>query len=177
MTSLSSIKDNNNFLPENCFINKLSTNSQSNCSAAFSTRLLKSNYTGPMVNIRRSSDNATRNFYGNINGQLGTIINGTGQSLSNWLNGATGFVTIWYDQSGNVGRDLIQVTTSAQPVINSTGTTITYDGSKLLANTTYICNFTATNFTTSRAIIEIGPTTYANFTTTLTTIQSQLFYT
>jgi hypothetical protein len=172
MTSLGSIKDNNNFLPENCFINKLSTTSQANCSAAFSTRLLKANYTGPMVNVRRSSDNATIDFYGNVNGVLGTIINGKGQNLSNWLNGATGFVTIWYDQSGNTGRNLIQPNTTLQPTIS--GTTITYDGGKQLYNITntpltsgldtytYICNFTATNFSTSRTICEISPNPITN---------------
>ena len=125
MTSLASTRNLNN-IPEQCFINKLSTYSQTNCSAACSLRLLKANYTGPMVNVRRNSDNATIDFYGNIHGKLGLSIGGNGASLSTWLNGATGSVAIFYDQSGNQ-RNLTQVTNANQPTIS--GTDITYNGS------------------------------------------------
>jgi hypothetical protein len=103
----------------NCFIDKLSTTSQKKFSAGYSTRLLKSNYSGPMVNVRRGSDNATQDFYGDIDGNLTTVIGANtrlGTTLVDWLNGATGYVTKMYDQSGQ-GRDLSQTTTSAQPTI------------------------------------------------------------
>jgi hypothetical protein len=173
MTSLTSGKDNLYNFSENCFINKLSSYSQANCSAAFSLRLLKANYTGPMVNVRRGSDNATLDFYGNIYGNLGTSPGGKGQGLTDWLGGATGFLVTWYDQSGYSGRDLTQATTITQPVI--TATSITYDGTKFLSNTTntpltsslktytYVCNFTATDYSTSRTIFEIAPSTGANY--------------
>jgi hypothetical protein len=114
--SLNSLKNIIYDYPEECFVNKLSNYSQSNCTAAFSTRLLVANYSGPMVNVRRGSDNATQDFYGDINGTLGTAYGGTGILLQNWLNGSPGYVTVWYDQSG-FGRNVIQPTTSQQPTI------------------------------------------------------------
>lgn len=117
--SLTSLKNDIYDYPEQCFVNKLSTYSQNNCTAAFSTRLLISNYTGPMLNIRRGSDDATQDFYGDINGTLGTTFGGNGLSLIDWLNSATGYVTTIYDQSG-FGRNVIQTTTSQQPTIGPT---------------------------------------------------------
>jgi hypothetical protein len=114
--SLNSLKSNLYEYPEQCFVNKLSTFSQTNCRAAYSTRLLVANHTGPMLNIRRGSDNATQDFYGDIHGNLGTGYGGTGILLQNWLNRSPGYITTWYDQSG-FGRDVIQPTTSAQPTI------------------------------------------------------------
>jgi hypothetical protein len=114
--SLNSLKNIIYDYPEECFINKLSNYSQNNCTAAFSTRLLVANYAGPMVNVRRGSDSATQDFYGDINGTLGTAYGGTGILLQNWLNGSPGYVTVWYDQSG-FGRNVIQPTTGQQPTI------------------------------------------------------------
>jgi hypothetical protein len=115
-TSLTSIQNSLYEFSEKCFINKLSSYSKQNCTAAYSTRLLLGNYTGAMLNIRRGSDNATQDFYGDIHGNLGTLFNAKGLSLINWLNGSAGYVTTWYDQSGN-GRNVIQTTTTQQPTI------------------------------------------------------------
>lgn len=132
MTSLAFSK-NLNDIREKCFINKLSSYSQTNCSAAYSLRLLKANYTGPMVNVRRSSDNATMDFFGNIHGYIGSRISGTGQSLNEWLNGATGSIVIFYDQSGNQ-RNISQSVNANQPTIS--GTNITFNGSTHYLDTT-----------------------------------------
>jgi hypothetical protein len=50
--------------------------------------------------------------------RLGNLLTApvTGQSLANWLGGATGYVTTWYDQSGR-GNHATQVTAANQPVI------------------------------------------------------------
>lgn len=112
-----------------CFIDKLSTSSQNGCSAAYSTRLLRSNYYGPMVRVRRSTDNAEQDFYGDTFGKLGIRIYGSGTSLTSWLGAATGHVVILYDQSGNV-RNVTQTTNANQPTISSSG--ITYSGSQWL---------------------------------------------
>ena len=50
--------------------------------------------------------------------RLGNLLTApvTGQSLANWLGGATGYVTTWYDQSGK-GNDASQGTAANQPVI------------------------------------------------------------
>lgn len=111
------------------FIDKLATASQNGCAAAYSTRLLRSNYYGPMVRVRRSSDNAEQDFYGDVFGKLGTRIYATGISFTSWLGGATGYIRIMYDQSGNV-RNVGQATNANQPTITTTG--ITYSGSQWL---------------------------------------------
>jgi len=135
MTSLSSLKNINNDLLEQCFINKLGTFAQSNFTAGYSLRLLKGDYTGPMVNVRRSSDNATQNFFGDIQGNLGTRLFGNGQTLVSWLNGSTAFVTTLYDQSG-YNRPVTQTTNGNQPTLSTTGN-IVYNGSTaFLQNTT-----------------------------------------
>ena len=62
---------------------------------------------------------STQDFYAD---RLGNLLTApvTGQSLANWLGGATGYVTTWYDQSGR-GNHFIQTDTAKQPriVINS----------------------------------------------------------
>ena len=49
----------------------------SSCYGAYSVSRLNSTYTGPTVTIRRSSDNATADFYADPSGKLGVSINGT----------------------------------------------------------------------------------------------------
>ena len=115
---MSILKNTYSFYPEECFINKLSTHSQNNAAAAFGLRLLKADYLGPIINVRRGSDNATLDFYADSKGNLGTILFGNGQTLLSWLAGSIGYVTRMYDQTGN-GRDVIQSITSAQPKIGT----------------------------------------------------------
>jgi hypothetical protein len=129
--NLAYVKDKLNNFNEECFINKLSSYAQSQCHGAYSTRLLRAEYTGPMVNIRRGSDNATLDFYGDVSGNLTTLPQNAGTSLLTWLGAATGFVTKMYDQSG-WARNIVQYTNNSfQPTIavNSVGRfDITYDG-------------------------------------------------
>jgi hypothetical protein len=58
---------------------------------------------------------ATTDFYAD---RLGNLLTApvVGQRLANWLGGATGYVTTWYDQSGR-GNHATQVTAANQPVI------------------------------------------------------------
>jgi len=58
---------------------------------------------------------STQDFYAD---RLGNLLTApvTGQSLANWLGGATGYVTTWYDQSGR-GNHATQATAANQPVI------------------------------------------------------------
>jgi hypothetical protein len=115
---MSILKNTYSFYPEECFINKLSTHSQTNAAAAFGLRLLRSDYLGAVINIRRGSDNATLDFYADSKGNLGSNLFGNGQTLLAWLGGSIGYITRMYDQTGN-GRDVIQSTTSAQPKIGT----------------------------------------------------------
>lgn len=101
-------------------LNRLSGAGTTALRGAYSVRRLSSTYTGPTMNVRRGSDNATSDFYGNFTGTaLGTSLDAGGTSLSSWLGGATGFVTQWHDQSGT-GNHATQSTTGSQPIINAT---------------------------------------------------------
>jgi|GEM_PF-1596758 len=84
-------------------------------SSAYSVRLLSSNYSGKAIQVRRSSDNTTQDIGFTANGDLDTT------ALKSFVGSGNGYVTIWYDQSGN-GRNAIQATTSKQPAIVLNGT-------------------------------------------------------
>jgi len=115
---MSVLKNTYSFYPEECFINKLSTHSQTNAAAAFGLRLLRANYLGPVINVRRGSDNATLDFYADSKGNVGTSLYGNGTTLLTWLAGSIGYVTRWYDQSGN-GRDVIQATAATTELLTN----------------------------------------------------------
>jgi len=82
----------------------------------YSCRLINPFYTGAIFNIRRSSDNVTSDFYTDFTQSfVGTSSTG-GTSLTSWLNGATGYVTKWYDQSG-YANNAVQATNANQPTM------------------------------------------------------------
>jgi len=74
---------------------------------AYSTRSLRRAFTGPLIQIRRSSDSATQDFYAN-----GARIDYG--AVSAFIGGGSGAVAKWYDQSGN-GRNLVQASAALQP--------------------------------------------------------------
>lgn len=76
--------------------------------AAFGIRKLRTGYAGALVNIRRSSDNAQQDFYPQADGNF------PAGAFSTFIGGGSGFVTKWYDQSGNA-NDAIQATAANQP--------------------------------------------------------------
>lgn len=94
----------------------LTTNAKNSVMVAFSLRKVNSTYVGAVVKVRRSSDNLENDFYGS---STGALTNATGTSISTWLGAATGYVSVWYDQSG-VGRNATQATASYQPILNLT---------------------------------------------------------
>jgi hypothetical protein len=79
-------------------------------SVAYSVRLINSNYVGKALQVRRSSDNTTQDIGFTTNGDLDTT------ALKNFVGSGNGYVTIWYDQSGN-GRNATQTNASQQPTI------------------------------------------------------------
>ena len=91
-------------------LDSLSSTALSSANGLFSTKRLLSKYQGPVVNLRRSTDSATLDFFADA---LGNLFNGR-QTVQGWLAGATAYVTTWYDQSGQ-GNHATQTTTSAQP--------------------------------------------------------------
>jgi len=92
-----------------------------NAAVAYSLRKLRTLYTGSAIRVRRSSDNTEQNI-GFVNNVLDT------SSLTSFCGSGNGFVTTWYDQSGN-GLNLTQSTAADQPQIVSSGSVI-LDNSK-----------------------------------------------
>ena len=92
----------------------------SGAAAAYSLRQLSSTYSGDAIVVRRASDNTTQSI-GFVNNELDTT------SLESFCSGTDGFVTTWYDQSGN-GNNATQTTAGSQPKIVSAGSTILENG-------------------------------------------------
>ena len=90
--------------------------------AAYSLRQLSNAYTGPVVTVRRSSDNAEADF------KASEIDDGT---LAAFCGAGDGLVKTWHDQSGN-NRDASQATAASQPKIVSSGSLVTEGGKAAL---------------------------------------------
>jgi hypothetical protein len=92
----------------------------SGAAVAYSLRQLSSTYTGNAIRVRRSSDNTEQDF-GFVSNVLDTA------SLLTFCGAGNGFVTTWYDQSGNA-NNATQTTAANQPQIVSSGAMITING-------------------------------------------------
>jgi hypothetical protein len=82
---------------------------------AYSLRRLRCAFAGSAIQVRRSSDNATSNIGFTAAGDLDTAALKTFVGVGN-----SGFVSIWYDQSGN-GINVSPPATSNQPRIVNAG--------------------------------------------------------
>ena len=169
-------------------LDSMSGSGRTSLNAGYSIRRLSNTYFGPIINVRRGSDNVTRDFYSDNLGNLGVLLHGRGQSLTSWLNGATGYVTIWYDQSGN-RRNATQTSTASQPTINATTKVVSFatsqymslpDGTVPFGNTVYtitakhgtignttegtiIASGTYNSNNSTNSIIRRSTTTYSNY--------------
>ena len=131
----------------------------SGASVAYSVRLLSSTYTGSAIRVRRSSDNAEQDIGFDGSGNLDE------SALTTFVGANNGFVTTWYDQSGNA-RNATQSTAANQPQIVSSGVinkvnsrpSLLFDGSN---DTMSAAAFTAslTNFTQFLAVKGTNTTT------------------
>jgi hypothetical protein len=99
--------------------------SYSGAAVAYSLRKVYSTYEGAAINVRRSSDNATQDI-----GFDGYVLDEA--ALLSFVGAGDGYVTTWYDQSGN-GNNATQSTAANQPLIVSSGSLIT-DGGKSAIN-------------------------------------------
>jgi len=77
--------------------------------AAYSLRQLTNAYTGPVVTVRRSSDDAEEDF------KASEIDDGT---LAAFCGAGDGLVKTWFDQSGNTGQRC-QPSNIGEPAQNS----------------------------------------------------------
>ena len=103
--------DSNTVTPTSAFNYLLDT--YTSASAAYSLRKLRSAYSGNCIRVRRSSDNTEQDF-GFVNNVLDTA------SLLSFCGAGNGFVTTWYDQSGNT-KNTTQSTAANQPRIVNAG--------------------------------------------------------
>ncbi len=81
---------------------------------AFSVRRLRTAYTGSAIRVRRSSDNVELDIGFTGAGDLDTT------ALLAHTGANSGFITTWYDQSGN-SRNVTQATNASQPLIVNAG--------------------------------------------------------
>jgi len=88
-----------------------------NAQIAYSVRRLATAYTGPLLRVRRSSDNAEQDIGFNGSNNLDET------ALTTFCGAGNGFVTTWYDQSGNI-NNATQSTAANQPQIVSSGSMI-----------------------------------------------------
>jgi hypothetical protein len=106
-----------------------------NSAAAYSLRKLRTAYSGNAIRVRRSNDNTEQDIGFTSGGDLDTA------SLKTFVGANSGFVTTWYDQSGN-GSNYVQITAANQPRIVNAGTIdrennkpfIRFDGTNDLMN-------------------------------------------
>jgi hypothetical protein len=92
---------------------------------AYSLRRLRSGYSGPVVQVRRTNDNAEANFTAD------EVSNGT---LAAWVgSGNDGRVKTWYDQSPS-GFHVEQATSGNQPTIVASGALVTDGGLPAILN-------------------------------------------
>jgi len=88
---------------------------------AYSLRAVNPDYTGVLVLLRRSSDNAEKAFYKDANNILSlTSEDGASVTLATWIGSDNGFVKTKYDQSGN-SNHATNTTASEQPQIIAAG--------------------------------------------------------
>ena len=114
----------------------ISINFKNSCVGAYSLKLLNNNYNGPIVTIRKPSDNSYIKFKTNLNNDIITYDNDN--IVDNILieailssSGDVGYIYKLWDQSGN-GNDLIQDDNTKQPIIDTTTKKIYFNGNSYL---------------------------------------------
>ena len=113
--------------------------------AAYSVRKLRTAYTGNAIRVRRSSDNTEQDI-GFSGANLDTA------ALTSFCGSGNGFVTTWYDQSGN-GNNATQTTAANQPQIVSSGSVLTLTG---IGSARPILSFDGTNDTFNITAVTLG---------------------
>jgi hypothetical protein len=149
-----------------------------NAAAAYSLRKLRSAYTSSAIRVRRSSDNTEQDIGFTALGNLDTA------ALTSFCGSGNGFVTTWYDQSGN-GRDATQTTALAQPEIVSAGSVINVNSkpalffnglNDFLLNSTLTASSTQSAFYVKKGQNINGNSAVFGFPTTVTNTQLGIYY-
>ena len=85
-------------------------------------RRLRAAYTGPVIRVRRSSDNAEQDFYGTGAGGAVSV-----SAVQAFCGAGDGFLATIYGQAGN-SRNLTQSSTTIQPIVCESGVGVTAGG-------------------------------------------------
>jgi hypothetical protein len=150
----------------------------SGAAAAYSLRKLRSAYTGSAIRVRRSVGSPAEKDIGFVNNELDV------SDLQSFCSGTDGFVTTWYDQSGN-GNHATQSTAADQSQIVSSGSVITEGGKPCLEynNDFYTSTYELTDDTDFLALIVIRVETafgdnprYAAFNSSTNVVNVQIGY-
>lgn len=122
----------------------------SGAAAAYSLRKLRIAYTGSAIRVRRASDNTEQNI-GFVNNVLDT------SSLITFCSGTDGFVTTWYDQSGN-GYNATQTAAARQPSIytNAGGVRLNSGKPALFFSGAYSLQYVSVNLGSSTTVFIAG---------------------
>ena len=91
--------------------------------ALSAARLLRSDYTGDAIRVRRASDNTEQDIGFDGDGLLDE------SALATFCAGTDGFIRTWYDQSGN-GNDATQAATASQPKVYDSVTGVDLENAK-----------------------------------------------
>ena len=158
---------------------KLLLDTYPNAAAAYSLRKLSTSYQGPAIRVRRSSDNQEQDIYFDSLSNLDT------NSLTSFVGiGGNGFVTTWYDQSGN-SRNATQSTAASQPKIVNAGNIVSvnskpalsFDGvDDKLTNTTLPAASTQSVFYVKKGANLSGNSSVLGFPATLVGNQLGIYY-
>jgi hypothetical protein len=115
--------------------------------AAYSLRLLRTAYNGPVIRVRRSSDNTEQDF---------TAAQVTDGTLTAFCGAGNGFVRTWYDQSGN-GIHIAQTDNTKQPQTVTSGAVNTL-------NSRPAVKFDGSNdFLTGGDVLDLGSNSLSSF--------------
>lgn len=134
--SFSQLRKGSITTPDNYLLNKFSATSIKDCRGAYSLKLVNNYYTGPIIKLRRRSDNQEQDFYSDNIGNLTTKRMGDGSSIDDWLGTSDAYVKTWYDQSDKK-QHITQTCPPAQPTFSITEK---YPSGDLSAETTILSN-------------------------------------
>jgi hypothetical protein len=96
--------------PQSRLFNRLTTESQNTCSAGYAMIPINDSYSGPIFQMRKETE--IEDIY--YDGNQYKLQNNT--ELTAWLNGATPYIVIWYNQIN--GAHATQTDESRQPLFD-----------------------------------------------------------
>ena len=117
--------------------------------AAYSVRKLDKDYTGNCMKVRRDSDDAEADIGFDGSG-------GVDQSaIATHCGASNGFVSVWYDMSGNA-NNATQATSGSQPQIYNGTAVITRNGKPLIESTENVTSFNVVSLSQSAPYTMMG---------------------